>query len=95
MKPIKSLNELKQLAETDERYQRLCIVSLENIGCDHLAKSKKKWHPIKWQAYHAGLLAYVDSLVGEYGETEIEALQSVIEEVNGVTNCIDQATLDW
>lgn len=93
---IRSLSELYRLADGgDERYQRLCIVALNNLGCDHLATGKQWKNSPKWKAYHHGLGQYVDALVGEYGETEDDAFRQVLEEINNVRDCIDQAQLEW
>jgi hypothetical protein len=95
MKPVKSMSELWQLAKADENYQRLCIVALNNLGCDHLAESSRRWHPVKWEAYFNGLNQYIESLVCEYSQSEDKAVKDVLAEINGVRDCIDQAKLDW
>lgn len=95
IKKVKSMSELWQLAKTDERYQRLVIVALNNLGCDHLAQGCRRWHPVKWEAYFNGLNQYIESLVGEYGESEVKAEKSILAEINNVRDCIEQADLEW
>lgn len=95
IKKVKSMSELWQLAKADENYQRLCIVALNNLGCDHLAQFSRRWHPVKWEAYFNGLNQYWESLVNEYGEREDKAEKSLVAEINGVRDCIDQAQLEW
>ena len=103
---VKSLSDLWDRAngetKTAENYQRLCIVALRNLGCDHLAEAHKGAgdkplfnDPPKWRAYYDGLIDYVGSLVGEYGISEDKAFRDVRDEVNFVRDCIDQADLEW
>jgi len=96
MLPVGSFSDLYQRADGgDERYQKLCIVALNNLGCDHLANSPKWKSSPKWKAYFHGLKQYVEVLVSEYGETDGNAEKSVLEEINNVRDCIEQADLNW
>lgn len=91
---VKSFSELYSLAKAgDENYQKLCIVALNNLGCDHLANARH--YPEKWRAYYNGLMEYVSALCCEYGESEDKAFRSVLAEVNNVRDCIDQVSLSW
>lgn len=81
---VKSFNDLKQRAnEGDLRYQKLCCAALENLG-------GQAFGYISWNQAYCGLIDYVSSLVGEYGESELDAEQSVLDEINFVRECIDQ-----
>lgn len=95
MEKVRSFSDLHTRAQSDGRYQRLCIVALTNLGCEHLAKQHKSYAPTKWRAHYGGLLDYVNALVGEYGESENTAFREVLAEVNNVRDCIDQAKLEW
>lgn len=90
---VKSFSELFQKAQVDENYQKLCIVALENLGCEHLASKREA---VKWKSHYFGLQEYVSALVGEYGESEDKAFRSVLAEINNVRDCIDQVkNLNW
>lgn len=81
---VKSFNNLFNLANGgDERYQQLCCAALENLG-------GKGFGYKDWQKAYSGLIDYVSSLVGEYGESELDAEQSILDEINFVRECIDQ-----
>ena len=81
---VKSFTQLRQLATAgDERYQKLCCAALENLGGEPFGFNS-------WKQAYNGLLDFVSSMVGEYGESELDAEQSVLDEVNFVRECIDQ-----
>ena len=95
MSKIKSLNDLRIKAKDDERYQKLAIAGLSNLGCEHLAIAERRYTKSKWEAYYGGLMSYVSSLVGEYGVSESKAFREVRDEVNNVIDCIDNVNLEW
>lgn len=87
--PVHSLDQLFNLATRNERYQKLCVVALSNLGCEHLARDGGK----TWQDHWYGLYEYWGALVGEYGESESDGEKSLIDEVNNVKGCIDQIAI--
>ena len=93
IEPVTCLSDLAAKAKEDEAYQRLAIVALRNLGCEHLADSRRS--VTKYGAYVIGLYSYWSSLVGEYGIDEDQAEDDVVDEVNHVRDCIDQADLNW
>ena len=92
---VTSLNDLYQRANDNDDYKKLCIVALQNLGCEGLAEDNRKYHDAKWRSHWDGLVTYVGSLVGEYGVSEDKAFRDVRNEINFCRDCIDQATLEW
>ncbi len=81
---VKSWTELRQLCESgDQRYQKLCIAGLENLGGQATTN---------WRKAYKGLQDYIMALEGEYQDDNAE--QNVLDEVNYVRECIDQITLE-
>jgi hypothetical protein len=93
IRPVRDFHDLWEKAEKDENYQRLCIGALENLGCEHLAAKGVRSEP-KWKRYYNGLMDYVSSLVGEYGESEGAAFEQVVDEINFVIGCCDDVSLE-
>lgn len=78
----------------DEGAQRCIIGCLENFGCDHLAlKDKSAPKTVKWARYYAGLMQYIGSLVGEYGQSETAAEREVLAELNQARTYSDKVEL--
>lgn len=89
---VKSWHELYSLAEAgDERYQKLCIAALENLGGMIPARRPMTPQDMKWKRAYSGLQDYIMALEGEYGDNDAE--KSVLDEVNFVRECIDQIKL--
>lgn len=96
MKKFTSLTDLYDRCEAgDQDAQRVCIGTLLNLGCDHLATpgSPITKNDPKWLLYYRGLLRYIDSLVGEYGLSEVEAFREVLKEVNSIRGYCDDISL--
>lgn len=77
---VTSYQDLANKAKTDERYQRLAIAAAENIGGPDCKGDYKK--------ALQSLYDHWCSLVGEYGDDESDAEQSIVDEINFVRDCI-------
>ena len=97
LRRAKTWTDLYLLASTpgpdQERWQKVVIVGLHNLGCDHLANGRRQVGA-KWIRYYHGLQDYVGSLVGEYGIPEGKAFRETLDEVNNVRDCIDGIKLE-
>lgn len=87
MTKVKSFRDLRERAEKDERYAKLCVVALSNLGCEHLARGRDV--DPDWVKSLNGLYDYVGALVGEYGESEDSAEKNVLGEINFVRDCVN------
>lgn len=90
---VKTWSELYKLcADGDERWQRVVIGALSNLGNPTLNYNPAKGEPL-WRCAYFGLQEYIGALVGEYGETETQAEKSVLAEVNNVRDMCDDVKL--
>ena len=81
---VKSFDDLfSRSNEGDLQYQKLCCAALENLG-------GKAFGYKQWKLAYGGLQDYLMSMIGEYGESELDAEQSILDEINFVRECIDQ-----
>ena len=69
-----------------ERWQKVIIGALHNLGCEHLAKNPRCQYPkhLEWQNHYRGLQEVIMSMVGEYGMDETTAEKQTLDEVNYV-----------
>lgn len=83
-KKFTSLQDLHERASTgEEMAQKVCIGTLTNLGCEHLADdSPYGMTRPKWKRFYHGLLSWLDSMVGEYGHSESRAEKDLLAEVN-------------
>jgi hypothetical protein len=91
--PFKSLHDLYERARAGEVMARkVCIATLNNFGCDHLASGQKS--DPKWVRYYRGLQTYLVALVAEYGESETSAEKEVLAEVNAARSYAGDVDLE-
>ena len=95
---VKSWSELWALCvgtpntPPDTRWQKVVIGALENLGNPTLRYNPSKGD-VLWRCAYYGLQAYIDAMVGEYGETEDKAERQVLDEVNFVRDICDDVKL--
>jgi hypothetical protein len=81
--PFTSIRHAYMRAELGEEDAQRCLIGcLSNLGCDHLADQRGQVKAPRWRRYYFGLIEYIGSLVGEYGESEYQAENDVLAELN-------------
>ncbi len=91
-KKVKTWSELNALCrDGDERWQKVVIGALQNLGCEHLAGGGMGRS--KWERHYHGLMEYISALCSEYGESETKAEKQILAEVNHVRDCCDDIVL--
>lgn len=81
---VKSLWDLKQKAKVDERYKKIAAAAVDNIAADGLRGKG----PDEFENDVQALNSYLMSMVGEYGQSEDEAEEMLVDEINFVRDLV-------